>query len=130
MVASRDNHHSTPPEQTELSEFQYTILFSLAERPQYGLELKARMTEFYGAEVNHGRLYPNLDHLVERGYVRKSKLDNRTNEYAISERGLMCILERLGWEISALIKDESVADELRRQLEEAVRDGGEEPSTA
>ena len=32
--------------------------------------------------VNHGRLYQNLDMLVEDGWVSKGKKDQRTNAYA------------------------------------------------
>lgn len=130
MASDSDVRQRNESDRTELSEFQYTILFSLAERPRYGLELKSRMTEFYGSEINHGRLYPNLNDLVEMGLLSKSKRDNRTNEYALSERGLMMVLDRIGWGISALVDDEEIAADLRRRLEEAIRESVEESSTA
>lgn len=129
MVSNSDIQQRNEFDRTELSEFQYTILFSLAERPRYGLALKSRMTEFYGSEINHGRLYPNLNDLVEMGLLSKSKRDNRTNEYALTEQGLMVILDRIGWGISAIVDDEEVAADLRRQLEEAIRESVEESST-
>jgi DNA-binding PadR family transcriptional regulator len=32
-------------------------------------------------------LYPNLDALVEAGFLEKGKLDDRTNEYRLTEAG-------------------------------------------
>ncbi|MFC7325940.1 helix-turn-helix transcriptional regulator, partial [Halorubrum rutilum] len=45
-----------------------------------------------------GRLYPNLDTLVEKGLVEKSQRDKRTNEYATTRRGSREIEARAGWE--------------------------------
>ncbi|PCR89423.1 PadR family transcriptional regulator [Natrinema ejinorense] len=73
----------------------------------YGLAIKNQLEPKYG-EVNHGRLYSNLDALVERGLVEKSALDKRTNEYVLTSDGrglLRQHLERLadacGLEIAA-----------------------------
>lgn len=53
----------------------------------YGLEVKRQLESWYDTEVNHGRLYPNLDTLVQKGLVEKSALDRRTNEYALTTEG-------------------------------------------
>ena len=108
--------------QDQLSDFQYTILCTLAERPMYGLELKEVMQATYGTEINHGRLYPNLNELAERGYLDKSKLDNRSNEYAITEQGLFMVLERIQWEISVLLRDEERINEINADILKAVRE--------
>ena len=49
-------------------------------------------------DVNHGRLYPNLDTLVEKGYLEKSKKDRRTNLYTLTETAYEAIEERQKWE--------------------------------
>jgi len=59
----------------------------------YGLAIKRRLESQHG-EVNHGRLYPNLDALVERGLVEKSALDRRTNEYVLTDDGRGLLLQR------------------------------------
>lgn len=105
----------------ELSQFQYTILCSLADRPMYGLELKQAIQEAYGAEINHGRLYPNLDRLVQMGLLEKSKRDNRSNEYAITERGLFRALERIQWEVAEIIDDHDRAQEINYEITEALK---------
>lgn len=63
-----------------------------------GLAVKAELDEYYGSEINHGRLYPNLDTLVEKGLAEKGKLDDRTNNYSLTERGQREIDAREEWE--------------------------------
>jgi DNA-binding PadR family transcriptional regulator len=67
-----------------------------ADRPS-GQEIKESISKDVG-EVNHGRLYPNLDALVERGYVNKGQHDRRTNFYEMSEKGRTAIIQRRTWE--------------------------------
>ncbi|MBX0325771.1 PadR family transcriptional regulator [Halomicroarcula sp. F13] len=74
----------------ELTRFQWTILYLLARedgQSEYGLGIKRALEAYYGDEVNHGRLYPNLDQLVDAGYIKKGELDNRTNLYELTETG-------------------------------------------
>ncbi|GGO03721.1 PadR family transcriptional regulator [Haloarcula pellucida] len=74
----------------ELTRFQWTILYLLAREDgcsEYGLGIKRALEAYYGEEVNHGRLYPNLDQLVEMGYVEKEQLDKRTNLYQLTDEG-------------------------------------------
>ena len=69
-----------------LTLFQQNILYVLAESDgaDYGLGVKRRLQVLYGEELNHSRLYPALDQLVERGLLEKSQRDGRTNEYALT----------------------------------------------
>ncbi|MFA1612080.1 PadR family transcriptional regulator [Halobellus rubicundus] len=73
----------------DLTAFQRDILAAIAahEGVPYGLAIKRRIEAWYVAEINHGRLYPNLDELVEQGLIRKSEIDKRTNGYELTERG-------------------------------------------
>ena len=82
----------------ELTGFQRDLLYVIAgsDRPS-GQEIKERIGKDVG-EVNHGRLYPNLDALVEEGLVDKGQQDRRTNYYTISETGEEAIRERREWE--------------------------------
>ena len=63
-----------------------------------GLEVKAALEDYYEGEINHGRLYPNLDDLVEEGLVEKSKRDERTNVYTLTESGRQLLDDRREWE--------------------------------
>jgi DNA-binding PadR family transcriptional regulator len=94
----------------DLTAFQHNILVILAEEPMYGLAIKRQLEEYYGTEVNHGRLYPNLDDLVEMGLVEKSELDKRTNQYELTEEGQDAVLQRLNWVLSKFVTDDERAD--------------------
>lgn len=58
----------------------------------YGLAVKRQIEEWRGYEINHGRLYPNLDALVDAGYVSKHKHDRRTNGYRVTKKGVDAIV--------------------------------------
>ena len=83
----------------DLSRFQLNALLIINEiGSPYGLRIKNELEEYYGEEVNHGRLYPNLDDLIDAGYVDKSKRDKRTNEYAINDAGKEALREIFQWQ--------------------------------
>jgi DNA-binding PadR family transcriptional regulator len=63
-----------------------------------GLAIKEELGEYYEGEINHGRLYPNLDTLVEKGLVSKGEIDKRTNSYGLTRRGEREIRDRREWE--------------------------------
>jgi len=82
----------------ELTGFQRDLLFVIASQSQpSGQDIKEELADDVG-DVNHGRLYPNLDTLVERDYVRKGTIDRRTNCYELTDRGARLIAERATWQ--------------------------------
>ncbi len=101
----------------ELTAFQQNILTILAEEARYGLAIKRELQSYYDAEVNHGRLYPNLDELVELGLVEKSELDKRTNEYGLTDDGYQAVLDQLGWMFSKIATDDDRVDELEALIQ-------------
>jgi DNA-binding MarR family transcriptional regulator len=93
---------STQPAQAavadpELTKFQLRTLAILAEEARYGLAIKRELAQYYGKVVNHGQLYPNLDTLVEKGFVAKTELDQRTNEYSLTDAGAQALAEEIHW---------------------------------
>jgi DNA-binding PadR family transcriptional regulator len=86
-----------------LTGFQCDLLFVIAklEKP-HGLEIKDELQEHYEQNIRHGRLYPNLDALVEADLVEKGKKDDRSNEYRLRERGRSELKNRLEWELECL----------------------------
>lgn len=104
----------------DLTAFQYNILVVLSGEPMYGLAIKRELEAYYQAEVNHGRLYPNLDELVEDGLVAKSELDKRTNEYSLTDDGYETVVERLEWIFDYFVTSESRADELQDIIDDAL----------
>ena len=97
----------------DLTAFQNNILVILATEPMYGLAIKRELEAYYGTEVNHGRLYPNLDELVDLGLVEKSELDKRTNQYALTEKGLEAVLDQIGWTLEKVVTDDDRANQIR-----------------
>jgi DNA-binding PadR family transcriptional regulator len=102
----------------ELTAFQQNILTVLADDSRYGLAIKRELETYYDDEVNHGRLYPNLDDLVEMGLVEKSELDKRTNEYGLTEEGVGAVFEQLSWVFSNVATDDERAERLRSLVEQ------------
>ena len=83
----------------ELTGFQRDMLYCVAtlDEPS-GAEIRRELDEYSPVEVNHGRLYPNLDQLVDEGLIRKEKKDDRTNQYTLTPLGRELIEERRQWE--------------------------------
>ncbi len=83
----------------DLTGFQRDCLYVIAglDHPK-GLAIKSELDDYYGSEINHGRLYPNLDELVEKGLVTKGSIDDRTNSYDLTRRGERELESRRSWE--------------------------------
>lgn len=83
----------------DLTGFQRDLLYVIAEGDEpNGLALKDELEGYYGKEIHHGRLYPNLDTLVNKGLVEKGEVDRRTNYYRLTDRGKREIEARQEWE--------------------------------
>lgn len=83
----------------DLTGFQRDLLYVIAGLDEpHGLAVKEELEEYYAKEVHHGRLYPNLDTLVEEGLVEKGEVDRRTNFYRLSDYGRRELESRREWE--------------------------------
>ena len=67
--------------------------------------LSANMTQ---KETHHGRLYPTLDTLVDRGLADKTQTDGRMNSYALTTRGRQEIEARREWENQYIASELSI----------------------
>ena len=101
----------------DLTEFQKNILTVLVGEGKYGLEVKKELEAYYGDEINHSRLYTNLDKLVERGYVEKRALDERTNEYVLTGEARDEIRDEILWRVENYVDG---SDEREQDLLEAM----------
>ncbi|WP_135855263.1 helix-turn-helix transcriptional regulator [Halorussus salinus] len=76
----------------DLRAFERDLLYAVRalerdnDTPPKGLAIKAYLDEQHDDDLNHSRLYQNLDQLIKRGLLRKGKKDDRTNEYATTDR--------------------------------------------
>jgi len=83
----------------DLTGFQRDLLYVIAGADQpSGQDVKDQIEQYYSSEINHGRLYPNLDTIVNKEFVEKGQLDRRTNYYAITDEGEQAIEDRYEWE--------------------------------
>jgi PadR family transcriptional regulator PadR len=83
----------------DLTGFQRDLLYVVAGLDDpHGLAIKDELEEYYETEIQHGRLYPNLDTLAEKGLIEKGEKDRRTNYYAVTRRGKREITARNEWE--------------------------------
>lgn len=87
----------------------------------YGLAIKRELEDRYGKKVNHGRLYPNLNVLVDRGLIEKSELDKRTNEYALTETG-HALLAAATLDDQDLYSSQTLQDDSRTMAEQEADD--------
>ena len=96
MVGGFNPH--TRPGMFDLTGFQRDALYVVAGLDEpHGLAIKEELEKYYESEVNHGRLYPNLDTLVEKGLIEKGTLDKRTNFYTVTRRGQSELEARHEW---------------------------------
>lgn len=97
----------------DLTGFQRDLLYVIAGMDSpHGLAIKDVVEEYYGTDINHGRLYPNLDKLVEKGLVEKGQIDRRTNSYSLTQRGQRELEARYEWEAAHLLNDGSEPTEV------------------
>jgi len=82
----------------ELTGFQRDLLYVIAGSDQPSGQTIRREMEQHVDNVNHGRLYPNLDTLVEHGLVEKGDQDQRTNYYEVTAEGEALLSRRREWE--------------------------------
>lgn len=92
---NRSIHH------TDLSAFQVDMLAVCARLEASlsavkGLAIKDGLEDIHGEDINHARLYPNLDELADEGLVEKRRkaIDNRTNAYRVTQAGFRLLAER------------------------------------
>lgn len=83
----------------DLTGFQRDLLYVISGLDEpHGLAIKDDLEDYYEKEIHHGRLYPNLDTIVDKGLVEKKQKDRRTNKYVLTRRGAREIEARTEWE--------------------------------
>lgn len=84
---------------TEYTGFQRDLLVAIADLEGEhddgisGQDVRCEVESVGYGDINHGRLYPNLDILVEGNLVAKGEIDRRTNSYELSALGEIALDE-------------------------------------
>jgi DNA-binding PadR family transcriptional regulator len=83
----------------DLNGFQRDLLYVTVglDEPN-GLDIRNELEGYYEEHINHGRVYPNLDALAEKGLLRKGSKNDRSNYYVVTERGRRELQARRAWE--------------------------------
>jgi len=55
-------------------------------------------SEYYDTEVTAGRIYPQLDAMIEKGLIRKEDKNGLANEYYLTKRGVRDLQAHREWE--------------------------------
>lgn len=93
----------------DLDSFQRDCLVVIAGLGEsVGLDIATGLEEYYGQQVNHGQLYPNLDTLEEMSLVERKYADPRTSVYSLTEQAEREMRDHFEWIQSAL--DRTVAE--------------------
>jgi len=83
----------------ELSGIQRDLLFVTAGSDgANGQQIKDDLEASQGRDVLPGRLYTNLDKLVENGLVDKRQWDGRTNVYDVTDEGVEKLRRLREWQ--------------------------------
>lgn len=86
-------------ESHELTGFQRDLLFVVGGlSAASGKDIKKELEETQDRKLLAGRIYSNLDTLVEHDFVQKGEIDGRTNEYEITDKGIEEIQSRYQWQ--------------------------------
>lgn len=83
----------------DLTGFQRDLLFVISGgNAPSGQEIRAELERSQERNVQHSRLYANLDRLVEGEFIEKNRRDGRTNQYTATEDGRRVVRNRYEWE--------------------------------
>lgn len=94
----------------ELAKIDLVLLAIIKGQPKPGPEIREELDDYFGEEINHGRVYGALDRLEEKGYLTQEKLDGRTNEYELTDRGGIHVLEEILWLLETIGIREAIVD--------------------
>ncbi|WP_416841668.1 helix-turn-helix transcriptional regulator [Haloferax sp. DFSO52] len=83
----------------ELTAIQRDLLFVVSGmRNPSGKAIKSELEDSQGRALLAGRVYTNLNELVEKDLIAKGSKTGRTNEYSLTEDGRDAVRRRRRWE--------------------------------
>lgn len=87
------SHRPTVSEAHDLTKFQVDILAVLYKRSRPGAGVRQELEDLYGEEINHRRVYENLNKLAELELIEKDEfaISDKSHEYRITREGKLAI---------------------------------------
>ncbi|CQR52919.1 Transcriptional regulator PadR-like family protein [Haloferax massiliensis] len=83
----------------ELTAIQRDLLFVVrGMSDSSGQTIKTELEETQGRDLLTGRVYTNLNELVDKDLVNKGSKNGRTNEYSLTDKGRDAVEKRRRWE--------------------------------
>lgn len=83
----------------KLTAIQRDLLFVVSGMDESsGQAIKSELEQTQGRSLLAGRVYTNLNELVDSGLIDKGSRDGRTNEYSLTEEGREAVRNRQRWE--------------------------------
>jgi DNA-binding PadR family transcriptional regulator len=73
-------------------DFRFLVLTALSEKPMHGYALIQELGRTYQRPVSAGLIYPTLQELEDRGYVRSEEKEGKKT-YSVTEEGKKCLEE-------------------------------------
>ncbi|WP_228546350.1 helix-turn-helix transcriptional regulator [Halegenticoccus tardaugens] len=70
-----------------------------------GQQIKTELEDARTEEITHGRLYPNLDVLVNKDYAETGQIDRRINYYEITDEDRTALRKRREWEKTSNLQE-------------------------
>ncbi|SNR70542.1 Transcriptional regulator PadR-like family protein [Halorubrum ezzemoulense] len=93
------NEDTVVSDLADYTAFQRDLLWALShDNTHNGRSLKTELDDYYGEDLDHGRLAQTLDALVEDDFVAKRARDERTPEYRLTEHGRRALSARQAWQ--------------------------------
>lgn len=82
----------------DLTAFQRGALVVIAKGDGLsGVQVTERLEALRPETIHHGRVYPNLNDLAEKGLVNKQAVNAREDSYTVSTRGRRELSEYVQW---------------------------------
>ena len=93
------NEDTVVSDLADCTAFQRDLLWALSHDNTHNeRSLKTELDDYYGEDLDHGRLAQTLDALVEDDFVAKRTHHKRTTEYRLTEHGRRALSARQAWQ--------------------------------
>ncbi len=87
----------------EINWFELEVLNLISMKPDYGQQLLHRLESMYREPISSGKLYPVLQKLEKKGFMKRSDLEKGKFFYTITEEGQTELFNATKWALHSLL---------------------------